>query len=92
MLKRFLLSDDANTYPLPDLSSNAVYFRYHLMEFITDHLIDMSRTFDGDLQEVVILAVVGQVYLEVRTKNGADPAKITRSIAASRIADITHIP
>ena len=92
MLKRLLPVDDANGHPPPDLSSDALYFRYHLVEFVTEHLIDCSRTFDGDLQEVLVLAVVGQVYMHFRKQEGVDPANITRSIAASRIADITRIP
>lgn len=92
MLKRLLLEDDTHEHPPPDLSSDALHFRYHLVEFITEHLIDCSRAFDGDLQEVLVLAVVGQVYMHFRKQEGVDPANITRSIAASRIADITSIP
>ncbi len=92
MLKQLLLTDDAHAHPPPDLTSDALYFRYHLVEFVTEHLIDCSRAFNGDLQEVLVLAVVGQVFMHVRRQDGVDPATITRSIAASRIADITGIP
>nr|WP_294548818.1 hypothetical protein [uncultured Rhodopila sp.] len=92
MLKRLPRADDADEHALPDLSSDALYFRYHLVEFVTDHLIDVSRTFDGDLQEALVLAVVGQVVMQARTRHGTDFSKITKSIAASRIADITLIP
>ena len=92
MLKRLPRADDADEHALPDLSSDALYFRYHLVEFVTDHLIDVSRTFDGDLQEALVLAVVGQVVMQARTRHGTDFSKITKSSAASRIADITLIP
>ncbi len=92
MLKRLLGADDADEHAPPDLSSDALYFRYHLVEFITAHLIDVARTFDGDLQEALVLAVVGQVVMQAKTKHGTKFSKITRSIAASRIADITLIP
>ena len=92
MLKRLPPVDNANDHPRPDLSSDALYFRYHLVEFVTEHLIDCSRAFDGDLQEVLVLAVVGQVYMNIRKNADAGAATITRSIAASRIADITAIP
>lgn len=92
MLKRLPVADDADELAPPDPSSDALYFRYHLVEFVTDHLIDVSRAFDGDLQEALVLAVVGQVLLQVATRNGTHPANIVRTIAASRIADITCIP
>jgi hypothetical protein len=92
MLKQLLPEDNAREHPPPDLSSDALYFRYHLVEFVTEHLIDCSRAFNGDLQEVLVLAVVGQVFMHFRRQAGVDPASITRYIAASRIADITGIP
>lgn len=94
MLKTVTAVDacDDGPVPAPDLSSNAMYFRYHLVEFVTEHLIDLSRCFDGDLQEALILAVIGQVHVQDRIKGAVDPASLTRSIAASRIADITRIP
>lgn len=74
------------------MSPDGLHFRYHLVEFVAEHLIDMSFTFDGDLQEAVVLAIVGQAYMQELKSGVGDPASITRSVNASRIADITHIP
>jgi hypothetical protein len=78
--------------PSPDLTKDALYFRYHLVEFITEHLIDVSQTFDGDLQQVLVLAIVGQVHVNQLLKAGINHGETAHSISASRIADITCIP
>lgn len=68
--------------------------QYHWVQFTTEWLSECSRAFDGDLQMMVILSVVGQPHLEHRlgperrTPNGP----VLRSINASRIADVTGIP
>lgn len=72
--------------------------QYHFVEFITTHLADCSRTFDGDLQQMLVLAIIGQVYLRAyldASPAAGQPPKIvpvTASITASRIADVTGIP
>lgn len=70
--------------------------QYHFVEFITEHLADCSRTFGGDLQQVVILAIIGQVFLRARIDEARRPGQsgAARStiISASRIADATAIP
>jgi hypothetical protein len=73
-------------------------YQYRWVEFFIEHLADLSRTFRGDLQSMMVLALVGQVYLRaVRTavKAGNDPAAIPLerlSMSASRIADVSGIP
>lgn len=73
-------------------------FQYHFVEFLTTHLADCSRTFHGDLQQLLVLAIVGQVYLRAYLNASPDatlPRKdltITAAITASRIADVTGIP
>jgi hypothetical protein len=73
-------------------------YQYRWVEFFIEHLADLSRAFRGDLQSMMVLALVGQVYLRaVRAaiKVGTDPAAIPverLSIGASRIADVTGIP
>lgn len=70
--------------------------QYHFVEFITEHLADCSRTFGGDLAQVVILAIIGQVFLHAhldRDKKGVSTLPVGGTgIGASRIADITSIP
>lgn len=73
-------------------------YQYRWVEFFIEHLTDLGRAFRGDLQSMMVLALVGQVYLRaVRTavKAGTDPAAIPPdrlSISASRIADVSGIP
>ncbi len=58
------------------------------MEFLTEHLADVSRAFGGDLQEMLVLAIIGQKHLRAAVeRQGGDAA-----ISASRIADVTGIP
>jgi DNA-binding MarR family transcriptional regulator len=78
--------------PAPDLAKDALYFRYHLVEFITEHLIDLSQTFEGDLQQVLVLAIIGQVHVNQLLKPDNSHGETPPSISASRIADITCIP
>jgi hypothetical protein len=70
-------------------------FQYALVEFIAAHLADVSRVFEGDLQQPLILAVLGQRRLEWRAAaerlGGGDPGW-TPAMAASRIADVTGVP
>jgi predicted transcriptional regulator of viral defense system len=58
------------------------------VEFLTEHLADVSRAFGGDLQEMLVLAIIGQKQLRSAiNQQGAETA-----ISASRIADVTGIP
>lgn len=72
--------------------------RYHYVEFLTEHLSDCCRVFGGDLQEMLVLAIIGQVHmralLEARPDGTVAPRAISGSagISASRIADVTGIP
>lgn len=72
-------------------------YQYCTVEFVTEHLADLSRAFDGDLQEALVLAVIGQVYLRAYMAHAkaaapAAPVAFDASISASRIADVTGIP
>jgi hypothetical protein len=72
--------------------------QYRLVQFVVEHLSDVGRAFKGDLQAALVLAVIGQVYLNaVRSRDGAapDPATLPTeriSTSATRIADVTGIP
>jgi predicted transcriptional regulator len=78
--------------------ANYPAYQYRVVEFVVDHISDLSRVFEGDLQEMLVLAIVGQVQLlAMRTaaQAGVDPWSLTDerlSINASRIADVTAIP
>lgn len=71
-----------------------VGYQYVFVEFIVEHLTDLSRAFGGDLQQMMLLALIGQRRLralrepEVPTFASTDQMSIT----ASRLADVTGIP
>lgn len=73
-------------------------YQYRFVEFFVEHLADVSKTFRGDLQQVMVLAIVGQVHLRAlaaAAAAGHDPSMIPQkklSISASRLADVTGIP
>lgn len=69
-------------------------YQYCMVEFLTEHLADVSRTFEGDLQEALVLAVIGQMYLRAHMAQAQShpAAALDASISASRIADVTGIP
>jgi hypothetical protein len=79
-------------------ADRAVQLRYHYVEFFTEHLSDCCRVFGGDLQEMFVLAVMGQVHLRALLDEGPDGTVTPRTIpgpagiSASRIADVTGIP
>jgi predicted transcriptional regulator len=61
--------------------------QYHFVQFFVEHLSDASRVFHGDLQEILVLAVIGQTFMraeEIGRKNAP--------INASRISETTGIP
>jgi DNA-binding MarR family transcriptional regulator len=69
-------------------------YQYHVVEFLTEHLADLSREFGGDLQQMLVLAILGQVYLQrqVGLDAQAPRPELDAAISASRIADVTGIP
>lgn len=72
-------------------------YQYRFVEFFIEHLSDISRVFRGDLQAMIILALVGQVQMRAMqsaVSAGMDPNELPPerlSINASRIADVTGI-
>ena len=68
--------------------------QYCWIQFFSEHVADSSRQFGGDLQMMLILAVVGQSALEqIRSQfaSAVDPSALS-GINASSLADITGIP
>lgn len=74
---------------------NYIQFQYVFVNFICDHLIDCSRVFGGDLQKVLLLAIIGQATLNNALRNGDKQGKIPDESAgrvnSSSLADITGI-
>lgn len=77
---------------------NYLAYQYCFVEFFIDHLSEVSRVFRGDLQAVILLALVGQKFMSaVRAAHaeGLDPQALPDarvSTNASRLADVTCIP
>ncbi len=68
--------------------------QYQFVEFFAEHLADISRVFGGDLQQMLVLAILGQVLLRgyLTGAPGLRIEDVAASITASRIADVTGIP
>ena len=72
-------------------------YQYRFVEFFTEHLADVSRAFGGDLQQAMVLAIVGQVRLRavreaVARGEALAPILPGDGTTASRIADVTGVP
>jgi len=68
-------------------------YQYRFVEFLTEHLSDLSRAFGGDLQAMLVLAVIGQVRIASMAYAGTDGNQEEQgAITASRLADVTGIP
>lgn len=70
-------------------------YQYAYVQFLTEHLVDCSRHFGGDLQKLLVLAVVGQAALHWKRRAGTDHPAFEAdagAVSASRIADLTGIP
>ncbi len=80
------------------LSSEYREYQYKFVEFFVEHLCDISLAFRGDLQQMMILAIIGQVRLRANNAARATGDEVLSldegrlSITASRIADVSGIP
>lgn len=67
--------------------------QYHYVQFLSEHLADCAAAFGGDLDSVLILAVLGQRRLEVlRGEPGQLAEPHRHAMSALRIADVSGIP
>jgi hypothetical protein len=79
-------------------SANYRAYQYQFVEFFIEHLTDVSRKFQGDLQAMIVLGIIGQMQLRearLAVQAGRSPLDLPLervSITASRIADVTSIP
>jgi hypothetical protein len=68
--------------------------QYHYVQFLTEHLSDCVAVFDGDLECMLVLAILGQRRLDharqASDQANPDPSRIAMS--AVRIADVSGIP
>ena len=77
-----------------DLLANYRAVQYHYVQFLTEHLADCSRSFGGDFDQVVILAVLGQRFLGATGQGVKGPAATAEMIwmPAMRVADVLGLP
>lgn len=68
--------------------------QYHYVQFLSEHLADCAATVGGDLETVLILAVLGQRRLENARRDAEDamPDPARDAMSALRIADVSGIP
>lgn len=79
-------------------NANYERFQYGFVDFMAEHLADISRAFRGDMQIAVLLAIICQVRHQaiiaasasLRTIEDVPPER--RGISASRLAAATGIP
>lgn len=74
------------------LQANYPQLQYQFVSFFTDHVAGLSRAFGGDLEAMLIFAIVAQVYLHEWHRADGEPRAPEASISSSRIASITAIP
>lgn len=66
-------------------------YQYAFVDFFVEHISDLSRSFDGDLSQMMLLAIVGQRRLFAIRAAGGDLSLVSpdqTAITASRLADI----
>jgi hypothetical protein len=74
--------------------SSYAHVQYHYVQFLTEHLVDCSKTFHGDFDQVIILAVLGQNHIRavIAMREGRGGSSPPMWINASRLADVTGLP
>ncbi len=63
-----------------------------LVDFLAEHLTDISRVFDGDLQQALILAVLGRMHLRASISGQWRDIDPPPTMTASWLAGTTAIP
>jgi DNA-binding transcriptional ArsR family regulator len=68
--------------------------QYHYVQFLADHLTDCRKTLGGDFDDLMLLAVLGQRFLQARQDSEAGDSSAAERVwmSALRIADVTGVP
>ncbi len=66
-------------------------YQYHFVEFFTEHLADCSRAFGGDLQLMLVLALMGQMHLQAIVAQKQNPDH-WRNLCATRRSQPLALP
>lgn len=64
--------------------------QYAFVHMLTEHLVDCRRIFGGDLDAMLVLAILGQNHLKLLMSGEAEPGS-RYGMTASRIADVTEM-
>ena len=67
--------------------------QYVFVQFLTEHLIDCRAEFGGDLDAVLLLALIGQNHIKAYMAGETDPSAPGSpfAITASRLADVSQM-
>jgi hypothetical protein len=76
------------------LETNYATVQYHYVQFLAEHLTDCRKTLGGDFDDLMMLAVLGQRFLQARQEREAGDTGATERVwmSALRIADVTGVP
>lgn len=77
------------------LKENYPVFHHHFLEFFTAHLTDCSKAFDGDLEGLLILAIMDARFWRNRYSEfyGKEMAiEAPEKFTVTRLSEITKIP
>lgn len=68
--------------------------QYHYVQFLAEHLTDCRKTLGGDFDDLMMLAVLGQRFLQARQDRDAGDARAHERIwmSALRLSDVTGVP
>lgn len=67
-------------------------FQYVFVQFITEHLVDCRKNLDGNLDDVLILAILGQSRIRAFLAASPSSTSAPGTITAARLADVSGIP
>ena len=93
----------ASADPVPESTRRAVAaalqahyatVQYHFVQFLAEHLTDCRKSLGGDFDDMMLLAVLGQRFLQARQQRETGVAGAEERIwmSALRISDVTGIP
>lgn len=76
------------------LLANYPTVQYHYVQFLAEHLTDCRKTLGGDFDDLMVLAVLGQRFLQARQDRDAGDAGAADRIwmSALRLSDVTGVP
>ncbi len=72
------------------MEANYHAVQYAYVHFLTEHLADCARSFEGDLGRMLVLAILGQSLLQAYARKESGAA--AGALSASRIADVSGLP